>query len=177
MSDSANSEILPVLDAGSQVLKAGFRKALEEAVIEEATHYFLSYPDSLRSLLTHGTEGVAMMSDRALLDYALNSINVGEVGGHSLAVLASQMDEIAARDDLEYRVVWELDIHAVSPAHAARRARDIMRTAASTANVFEVRNQAIPEEVAQIDLQQLDEERDDLVAARNEAVAVEHAGP
>jgi hypothetical protein len=38
----------------------------------------------------------------------------------------------------EYRVVWEIDIHATSPRQAARKALAIQRDASSLATVFDV---------------------------------------
>ena len=169
MSDSAKDDTFDVLDARNHALKAGFRKALEDAAVDEAARYFTGYPDSLRSLLKEGAEGISLMSDTRLLAYAINSMEIGEVGGYSLVDLASQLGEIDALDDHQYRVCWETDVNASSPVHATRFARDQIRAAGSTANVFEVQNHDVTEEQSQIDLLMLDLERHSEARRESEA--------
>jgi hypothetical protein len=157
MSNLANPE---VLDVGNHALRAGFRKALENAVIDVAIDKFGADREAFRSFLEGGFQGIGMMSDATLLHYASIDIGLGEVEGQVLTELSEALSEIDWREDHGYRVIWEIDVNGPNPEQAARRARDLMRARASTANVFEVRHREVPEELSVIDLQRLDLERD-----------------
>lgn len=51
-----------------------------------------------------------------------------------------------------YRVRWEIDVEAVNPQHAARKALAIQRDKDSTAAVFDVREQGKRKKTVRVDL-------------------------
>ncbi len=170
MSDSA---IDGVLDAEHLALKPEYRKVLEAAVTEAAVDFYLQgEPDALRQHLADGFAGITSLSDIGLLDYAIDSLDMRSLDGVHFSSLALEMERSAKGSEHEYRVTWEIDVAATSLVQAARCARDLVRGQASTANVFFARNMAVPEEALQVDLQQLDEERD-VAACREEHAPAE----
>lgn len=166
----SHSTINDVLDAERQALKPEYRKVLETAVTDAAVDFYLQGdPDELRQHLADGFAGITSLSDVGLLDYAIDSLDMRSLDGLGFSELALELERGTKRSEHEYRVTWEIDVSAANPVHAARCARDLVRGAGSTANVFDVRSVVVPEEATQVDLQQLDGERD--AEARRESQA------
>jgi hypothetical protein len=84
-------------------------------------------------------------------------------GGHGLVSIPT----VVVEADLEFRVIWEIDIEAESPKEAVQEARVVQLTAGMSATIFEVWAHAAGK-MHRIDLKEQPDslDRDELFAVR-----------